>query len=482
MPRDKVQFVLDLLHLKKISYGDVRFVDLKCRTVSAKNGRPSLSDAKASSGIGIRVLKKGAWGFACTPDLTKKRLESAVTRAIATAEAASRIRNRPIILAKESPIRATWKTRAEIDPWQVDPQEQMNYLLACEEEMRRDKRILVSESRMEFTKKAQIFASTEGSFIESQRILTGAGMFAKAFGRHEVQKRSYPSPSKDYQSRGYEAILDLGMKENAARIREEALRLLTSPACPAKTLDLILRDSILALQIHESIGHAAELDRVYGYEDNFGGRTYLRPEGRGRLRVGSREVTMAANRAEETEGAGFAAYDDEGTPARETVIVEEGVFKGYLSSRETAHFLKLPHASGSMIAEDWSHFPMIRMTNLSLAAGGPSFEELLSAVDEGILMDTESSWSIDEERGDFQIGGEIAWHVKKGKVVGAFKNPLYRGESLQFWKKCRAVAASARRISGFADCGKGGPYQQAFVSHGCSPALFRGVECYASGK
>ncbi len=482
MSQDKVRFILDLLHLKKVSYGDVRFVRLTNRIVSAKNGRPSILDEKESIGIGIRILDKGAWGFAASPDLSKKSLEKTFQQALETAKASSTIKNIPMNLAREPAAQTYWKTETQMDPWQVDPAEQMAYLVACEEIMRKDKRILISESRMEFTRKEQIFGSTDGSFIESVRHMTGGGIFCKAVGRNEIQKRSYPSPSKDFRSQGYEAILELRLKENAERIREEALLLLKSRPCPSQTFDLVLRDSILALQIHESIGHAAELDRVCGYEDNSGGRTYLTPEKRGRFKLGSSQVTIVANRPLEKEGVGFVAYDDEGTAARETVIVEKGLFKGYLSSRETAHLTSLSHVSGSMIAEDWSFFPIIRMTNLSLLPGTESFEALLSRVRDGLLLDAESSWSIDEERGGFQIGGEIAWHVKNGKVVGAFKNPLYAGESLSFWKKCVAVADDTSwRLSGFADCGKGGPYQQAFVSHGSSPALFKGVQCYASG-
>ncbi len=481
MSREKIEFILGLLHLKKVSSADARFVHLKNLTVSAKNGRPSILEGKETTGIGIRVLKNGAFGFAGTSDLSKSGVEKAVKTALESAEASSKTRKKPIRLIPESPCQTYWKTNVRLDPWQTDPRDMMSYLVECEALMRKDKRIRLSESRLEFTRKEQVFGSTEGSLIESVRYMTGGGIFCKAFGRNEVQKRSYPSPSKDFRAQGYEFIHDLRLKENAERIREEAILLLKSPACPSKIFDVILRDSILALQIHESIGHAAELDRVYGYEDNLGGRTYLRPEKRGRFRLGSKHVTLVANREADKEGVGFAAYDDEGSLARETVIVNQGQFQGYLSSRETAQFLKLPHSSGSMFAEDWSYLPIIRMSNLSLLPGEIPFEELLGGVREGLLLDTESSWSIDEERGDFQIGGEIAWHVKKGKIVGVFKNPLYRGHSLSFWKKCAGVADEVSfRLSGFSDCGKGGPYQQAFVSHGSSPALFRKVECYAS--
>lgn len=483
MSQERVRFVLDLLHLKKVFYGDARFVHVRQRIVSAKNGHPSILEEKESLGIGVRVLKNGGWGFGCSPDLSKRGMEQAVAHALAASAASAKVRVHPIDLTHEPAIQTFWKTKVTLDPWQVEPAEQMAYLMKCEKILRGAKGILLTESRMDFTRKFQIFGSTQGSLIESCRSMAGGGISCKAVKGSEIQKRSYPNPSRDFRSGGYEVISELKLKEESFRIREEALLLLKSRPCPQGNRDLILKDSILALQIHESLGHASELDRVYGHEDNFGGRTFLEPEKLGREKVASRQVTIVANRSTDTAGAGFVAYDDEGVPARETTVVREGLFTGYLSSRETAHRSGLPYASGSMIAEDWSHFPLIRMTNFSLLPGSRPFEAILSEVRDGLLLDTESSWSIDEERGGFQIGAEIGWRIKNGKITGAVKNPLYRGNSVEFWKRCGAVAdARSYRITGFPDCGKGGPMQPAFVSHGSSPALFRGVECYASGS
>lgn len=483
MSREKILFVLDLLQFKKAFYGDARFVHIKQRIVSAKNGHPSVLEEKESVGLGVRALKNNGWGFGCSSDLSSRGLERAVSHALEAASASAKVRVFPAELSPESPIQTSWKTPVRIDPWQVDPAEQMAYLLECEKRLGGAKNIILTDSRMDFVKKFQIFGSTQGSLIESLKFITGGGISCKALDGRELQKRSYPNPSRDYRCGGYEVISDLKLKEESFRVRDEALLLLKSRPCPAGKRDLILKDSILALQIHESLGHAAELDRVYGHEDNFGGRTFLKPAMLGREKIGSRQVTLAANRPEDKPGAGFAAYDDEGVPARETRVVKEGLFTGYLSSRETAARSGFARASGSMIAEDWSHFPLIRMTNLSLLPGNRPVEAIMGEVRDGILLDTESSWSIDEERGDFQIGAEIAWRVKNGKIAGAYKNPLYRGNSARFWKQCSEVADQASyRVTGFPDCGKGGPMQQAFVSHGCSPALFHGVECYASGS
>jgi len=349
--------------------------------------------------------------------------------------------------------------------------------------MRKNRRIKVTESSAEFIRKEQIFASTEGTRIRSCRVISGAGISCKAFGPREIQRRSYPSASKNYASAGYEFIQSLGLRENAERIRDEALRLLESPPCPARTFDLILKDSILALQIHETIGHAAELDRAYGHEDSFGGRTFLLPEKLDTLRIGSAAVTLIANRPEDKSGAGFVAYDDEGCPARETPVILNGIFRGCLSNRETALKAGLKQIGGSAIAEDWASLPLVRMTTLSLLAGKTPFRKLIERTKEGLLLDSEASWSVDEQREDFQIGAEIAWHIKNGKIIGAFKNPLYRAKSGPFWRKCAAVAEKKDgALFSFSDCGKGGPLQNAFVSHGSSPALFRGITCYPASR
>jgi TldD protein len=482
MPADLVGKILEAVD-GKADYGDVRFVRLKSRFVSAKNGRPSLTDQKESSGVGIRVLWKNSWGFASTADLSKRGREDAVRRAFGAARASAAISRGRVRLAPEKPVRTFWKTPLKIDPWQIETGEQMDTLISCEEALRKDRRIFATESRMEFFRKEQVFGSTEGSLIESVRVISGGGLYAKARHNGLVQRRSYPSPSKDYASGGYEAIQALDLNLNAERVREEAVMLLQARPCPAGSFDLILKDSLLALQIHESIGHAAELDRVFGHEDNLGGRTYFLPGMRGRAKIGSDAVTIVANRRGEEDGAGFVAYDDEGVPARETVVVDRGVFRGYLTGRETARLAGLGRSSGSMIAEDWSVPPIIRMTGLSLLPGRGTLEDLVRDVRDGLLMDCEASWSIDEERGDFQLGAEIAWRVRNGKIREAVRNPLYRGHSLTFWKKCRRVAGeTSYGLTGFSDCGKGGPYQQAFVSHGSAPALFRKVDCYASGR
>lgn len=478
---EKIGALLDSLLFKRVSYGDIRFVRMRKRILSAKNGAPSAMDERESSGIGVRVLVNGAWGFSATDTFGKEDLERAVRQAVATAKASALLRNKPVKLIPRFPAQAQWRTETEIDPWTVSPSGIMARLLACEKILRKDTRVRVTESAVEFIRKEQIFASTDGAMIFSIRNITGGGISCKAFGTHEIQSRSYPSASRNYQNAGFEAIRGLCLEENAERIREEAVLLLKSPPCPSRTFDLILKGSILALQIHESIGHAAELDRIFGFEDSFGGGTFLGLRALGRMRLGARAVTVIANRPEDKKGAGFVTYDDEGVPAKETVIVDRGLFKDYLSSRETAFSAGFPASSGSAISEDWTSFPLVRMTALSLLPGKIPFDQMLKEIKDGLLLSEESSWSIDERRNDFQIGGEIAWRVRNGKIASAFKNPLYRARTSEFWRRCAGIAdRNAYEVFSFADCGKGGPLQNAYVSHGSSPAWFREIPCYPS--
>jgi TldD protein len=243
-----------------------------------------------------------------------------------------------------------------------------------------------------------------------------------------------------------------------------------SPEAPSGTFDLILTGSILALQIHETFGHASESDRVYGYEDNFGGRTFLNPGLLGSFEVASPKVTLVS------DGLGCFAFDDEGCPARQIEIVKKGIFTHYLSSRETAMFLNQSSSSANMVAQDWSHYPLIRMTNTNLLPGTGTLKQMISNTEEGFLLDNESSWSIDELRLHFQIGAESGHSIKNGKITGLVRFPFYSGNTLDFWRSCDWVAGKSEwDMWGFDDCGKGAPYQEAFVGHGVSPARFRNV-------
>lgn len=465
----------------KAEYSDLRYVELERVKIRTQNG--SLDEVKEtqSRGVGFRVLKEGTFGFSSTGDLSEPSLFSHLDAADQMAQRFSKIRHAEVKLAPTKPVTAHWQTLIRKDPWALSLQEKIAPLIEAEKFLTSQPWIDSASGTLDFTRKRVLFISSEGSWIEQVHYRTGgwlsAEIWVKSGKGSEKIKRSWPGPTGRFQAQGYEAIEDLRFKEEASRLTQELKELCESPEAPSGTFDLILRGSILALQLHETFGHASESDRVYGYEDNFGGRTFLNPGLIGGLPVASPKVTLVSHAAVDLgPGTGSFAYDDEGVRARRVDILRQGVLKNYLTSRETAFFLNQVESSANMVAEDWSHYPLIRMTNLSLLPGKGSLNEIIRDTKEGILMDSELSWSIDEMRLDFQVGGEMGYHIKNGKVVGLVRFPIYHGNTPDFWHSCDQIAGPKEwEFWGFSDCGKGGPYQEAFTGHGISPARFRNV-------
>jgi TldD protein len=266
--------------------------------------------------------------------------------------------------------------------------------------------------------------------------------------------------------------------EHATRVAEEAVALHKADLCPRKSTTVILDSSQLALQIHESIGHPIELDRVLGFEANYAGTSFLTLDTLGRLRYGSSLVNVVADaRLSHGPGLGTFGYDDEGVAAQKVDIIREGLFVGYLTSRETAAMVGQAKSNGTMRADGWNHIPLIRMTNISLLPGAWKLEDLIADTPDGIYMETNRSWSIDDKRYNFQFGTEIAWEIKKGKKTRMLKNPSYSGITIQFWNSCDAVCHQDDwQLWGLPNCGKGQPGQVIGTGHGAAPARFKGVD------
>jgi TldD protein len=322
----------------------------------------------------------------------------------------------------------------------------------------------------------KLFLSTEGSRIEQTLIETGCGIEATAVGDSEIQFRSYPNSfGRQQVTQGYEMVRAADLPGNARRIAEEAVALLTAPQCPSKVTTLILDPTQLALQVHESIGHAIELDRVFGYEAAYAGTSFLNPSMRETFTYGSEIVNVTAD-ATLPGGLGTFGWDDEGTPAQRVPIIEKGQFKGFLSCRETA--AKLGQDSAGMArADGWNRIPMVRMTNVSLEPGSWTFDDMIHDTEDGIYMMTNRSWSIDDKRLNFQFGCQVAWEIKDGRLGRLLRNPTYTGITPQFWAGCDAIANRDHwQIWGTPNCGKGQPLQVAHVGHGASPARFRNVQ------
>jgi TldD protein len=463
---------------RDVSYADVRVIEIKERELGTKNGKVAQLSSSESLGLGIRVIAAGCWGFAATDDLTRSGIEGAAQLALQIARSGVAARHGEIVLAPEDRHEATWVSPCRIDPFSIAIDRQIGTLLQVDAELRRTAGITMAETAMHFERRRQVFASTSGSMIDQTRYSAGAGFSALSYKDGEIQRRSYPNSfGGQYQLKGYELVDELRLIENAPRIAEEAVALHQADQCPEGEFDLILDSSQLGLQIHESIGHPIELDRVLGSEANYAGMSFLTLDQLRKLRYGSEIVNVVCDaRLEHGPGLGTFAFDDEGVPARSTDIIRDGQFVGYMTSRETAAQVGEERSNGCMRADGWSRIPLIRMTNVSLEPGKQTLDEVFD-VDHGIYMETNRSWSIDDKRYNFQFGCEIGWEIRNGKRVRMLKNPSYSGISTEFWNACVAIAGREHwTLWGVPNCGKGQPEQVMGTGHGASPSRFRKIK------
>jgi TldD protein len=475
--KDLALAALDSVAAAGVTYADARAIESRGREITTKNGRAGHVSSSESAGIGIRVLASGCWGFAATDDLSKPGIQAAAALALRIAQASSQARKADSVLAPELKYEAIWSSPCRIDPFAIPIDRNLDTLLAVDGELRRQKGVSLAETSMVFERRRQVFASTLGSLIDQTRYTSGAGFSALSYKDGDIQKRSYPNSfGGQYQLKGYELVEELRLLENAPRVAEEAVALHQADQCPEGEFDLILDSSQLGLQIHESIGHPIELDRVLGSEANYAGMSFLKLEDAGRLRYGSDIVNVVCDaRLAHGPGLGTFAFDDEGVPAQGSDIIRNGEFRGFMTSRESAAAVGQPRSNGCMRADGWERLPLIRMTNVSLEPGTQSLDEVLDT-DHGVYMETNRSWSIDDKRYNFQFGCEIGWEIRHGKRVRMLKNPSYSGITTEFWNRCAAIAGPEHwTLWGVPNCGKGQPEQVMGTGHGASPSRFRGI-------
>ena len=474
-------WALNVCNVRGVQYADLRVVNDRQRGLATKNGKVGHASDSESLGVGIRVLANGAWGFAATEDLARLGVETAAGRAVEIARASARVKQHDVHLTPEKAYQDEWSSPCQIDPFTIPVEQNLELLLKVDAELRSVAGVTLAETNMSFRCYDQWFYSSAGSAIHQVKYTTGAGFAAYAFAGTEIQKRSYPNSfGGQYQDKGYELIADLKLLQNARRIGEEAVALHKADQCPEGKFTIILDSSQLGLQIHESVGHPIELDRVLGMEANFAGTSFLTLEKLRKLRYGSDLVNVVADaREDHGPGLGTFKYDDEGVPARCTPIISNGLFTGYLSSRETAETIGQDYSGGTMRADGWNRIPMIRMTNISILPGEKPLtrEQLIAGTDHGILFNTNRSWSIDDKRYNFQFGTEIGWEIKNGKLGRMLKNPSYSGITTEFWNSMDAICSRDEwTLWGTPNCGKGQPMQVMGTGHGASPARFRDVK------
>jgi TldD protein len=477
--RDLAIKALNIAQQLGASYADVRVMERTGEGIEVKNGRVEGVSSNISSGFNVRVIVNGAWGFASSARMDDAEAERVAQQAIQIARASALVAGDPVRLSPLPPQKGSYRTPMRIDPFSVPLNQKVQLLLDADSAMRSVKGIALTNGNMEYSREHKLFMSTEGSEIEQELFDTGAAISASAVDPEssEIQTRSYPNSfGRQAGTAGYEFIEAMQLTDHAVRIGEEAVQLLTAPQCPSGIMTVILDGPQVALQVHESCGHPIELDRVLGMEAGFVGKSFLTTDKlNSGFRYGSDVVNIIADAT--TPGAlGTFGWDDEGVPAQSTPIVTNGIFSGYLMSRDTAPLLGLS-SNGCVRADNWNRLPMIRMTNVSLQPGTWKLPELIADTDDGIYMSINKSWSIDDRRLNFQFGVEMAYEIKNGKLGQILKNATYTGITPQFWGSCDAICGRDEwTVWGTPNCGKGEPMQTMRTGHGAAPARFRNVQ------
>ncbi len=459
------------------TYADARFEIHQREDVTVRNGQVRRALIRVDRGLGVRALVNGAWGFASVSNPTRHDASVIARRAADVARAAAVVQERVVELAFEPPHAGVFRTPIQRDPLAVPLETKLGLCFAIDEKARISPLVKLVETNIFAHRVRKLYVSSEGAELDQDLVQTGLGYHVGVSDGQDYQVRSYPDAhGGTVFGRGWEAIEGRPWAEKAGEVAAEAIALLTADPCPSGQTNLILATNQLALQIHESCGHPAELDRVLGTERNFAGASFLVPDRLGQFQYGSPLVTLYAD-AREQAGVGTFGYDDEGVEAQRVDLVSQGRFSGYLSSRESASRVGLKRSSGSMRASSYAQMPLVRMTNISLEPGdGGDLEALIADTKNGILMETNKSWSIDDLRYNFQFGCEAAWEIKDGKKGRLLKNPVYAGVTPQFWRSMDAVCDKSEwTLHGLADCGKGQPLQLMATGHGASPARFQDV-------
>ncbi len=456
------------------SHADARVVMRRSERLTARSGELESVTRSDDAGVGVRALVGSSWGFASTSDLGDRAVARAGAEATAAARAASIVPGPALTLSPIPVQQASWTTPHDEDPFAVPLDEKVRVVVEATATMAAVDGIAVAFAQLMFWDTEKWFVSSEGHRIHQHLVESGCGMDATAIGEHESQRRSHPQSFGHVEAAGFEMVRRHDLPGNAQRIAEEAVALLGADECPSGELDLILESSQLALQIHESVGHAVELDRILGWEAAFAGTSFLELPELGRMRYGSPLMNITADATIPGALATFG-FDDEGTPAQCVDIVRDGTWVGVLSGRDTAHLAGV-EPGGMVRADGFNRLPMVRMTNVGLEPGDSSLEEIVADTRHGILMATNRSWSIDDRRLNFQFGCEIGWEIVDGRRVRMVRNPTYTGITPRFWASMDRLAGVDEWTAwGVPNCGKGQPMQLGHTAHPAAPARFHGV-------
>jgi TldD protein len=424
----------------------------------------------------VRVLVQGAWGFAASRIVTPESVRRLAAQAVEIARANAAYQRKPITMVPTPKATAKWKSAFQKDPFDVSIEPKVEFLLKLNEAAMKTKGASFVTSSLSFQNEQKFYASTDGSRIEQYLIRSHPSFTVTAVNRAagDFQTRSSLSGPK---SIGYEYLEKHPWLQEAAQAGEEAVAKLKARPVEPGQYDLVIHPTNLWLTIHESVGHSTELDRALLWEANFAGTSFLTPDKTGKLQFGSTICNFFADRIQ-PEGLATVAYDDEGVPGQRWYLVKDGIFVDWQTTRDLAPLVGHKKSYGCLHADSWGSVPFPRMPNVSLepAPAPASLDDLVGAVDDGILIYGNGSWSIDQQRYNFQFGGQTFWEIKKGKVGAMLRDVAYQSRTTDFWNSCDGLGGKATyEVNGAANDGKGEPGQANAVSHGCPPARFRKI-------
>jgi TldD protein len=451
------------------SYADAREVERESETVTVKDGQIEGVDRSGDRGVGVRVIANGAWGFAASDrarDVTA--LQELFREALHRAEAAASVQRRRVTLAAQAPQRGEYGTAVQRDPFAVPVKERVELLRAADAILAtphaKVRRVSVASYR---TRKHLV--TSEGTDVSQEIVECGAGLNVTA--AMAGAKPATRNDMRNVRQAGWEYVEEFDVLAHARTFARDVEAMLVAKPAVQRPTTLLIDQPFLALLVHESCGHPTESDRVLEHEVAFAGTTFMWPEDRGTLRYGSPFVSLTAD-ATVPGGMGTFGWDDDGVPATRTPLVERGIFNGYLSSRETAGALGLDRSGGCARAEGWQHFPIVRMVNVSLEPGEATYAELLSGIDDGLLLESPASYSLDDKRQNFHFSTQVARVIRHGEIGEYVRGVAFQSLTPEFWGSCDGVADDWE-LHGFLSCAKGEPLQLMRVGHGAAHARFR---------
>lgn len=458
-------------------YADLRLCRYHHESIHTREKRVESLHYSQDFGFGVRVLWNGTWGFACSNTVNEAQVERTARHAIEIARANQAIQKQKVELEVLPVSDDEWIMPMRTDPFRVSIEEKIQKLLALNAAATEAGANFCSSS-LSFVKEEKYFASSRGSCLRQLRVRSFPRFTVTAVdkqsGRFET-RQSFAAP----RGSGYEYVEDYDFIGEVTRATEEAKKKLSARSVESGKKDLVIHPTNLWLTIHETVGHPTELDRALGYEANFAGTSFVTPDKLGRLKYGSELITIVGER---TQPGGLATigYDDDGvrTAGAEFDIIRKGRFQNYQMAVGQAKQIGRKRSNGCSFADSWDKFPLQRMPNISLRPGPKrvSVEELIADIKDGIYIQGNGSWSIDQQRYNFQFGGQVFYEIKNGKVGQMLRDVAYQGNTIDFWNACDGLCGQEEYFLGGAfNCGKGQPQQVAPVSHGAVPARFRQI-------